>query len=51
MFAYYLICFLFNKIREQESGIGSAQRQRAGRGEMAQIMSIHVSKCKNNNIK
>jgi hypothetical protein len=26
-FSYYLLCFLFNKIREQEGRTGSAQKQ------------------------
>jgi hypothetical protein len=45
---YYLLCFLFNKIREQEGGTGSAQRWGE---EAAQIVYTHVSKCKNNKIK
>jgi hypothetical protein len=47
-FSYYFLCFLFNKIREQNR-TGSAQKQ--GGGEVAQIMYTHVSKCKNNKIK
>jgi hypothetical protein len=27
--SYYLLCFLFNKIRELEEGTGSSQKQRA----------------------
>jgi hypothetical protein len=38
--SYYLLCFLFNKIGEQESGTGSAWKG-----------PKHVSKCKNDNIK
>jgi hypothetical protein len=44
-FSYYLLCFFFNKIREQEGGTGQ------GRGKAAQIMYTHVSKCKNDKIK
>jgi hypothetical protein len=39
--SYYRLCFLFNKIREQEGGTGFA-----GRGRVAQTMYTHVSKCK-----
>jgi hypothetical protein len=28
--SYYLLCFLFNKIREQEGGTGSALKQGGG---------------------
>jgi hypothetical protein len=36
-FSYYLLCFLFNKIREQEGGIVSAQKWVCcGGGEVAQ---------------
>jgi hypothetical protein len=31
-FSYYLLCFLFNNIREQEGGTGSAQKQGVGGG-------------------
>jgi hypothetical protein len=37
---FIILCFFFKKIRGQEGGRGSAQRQRAGRGKMAQIMYI-----------
>jgi hypothetical protein len=37
---YYLLCFLFNKIREQEGGTGSTK------WGGAQTMYTHVSKCK-----
>jgi hypothetical protein len=52
--SYYLLCFLFNKIRE-EGRTDSAQKQRGrgncGRGGgVAQTMYTHVSKCKNNEI-
>jgi hypothetical protein len=43
-FSYYLLCIFFSKIGEQEGRTGSAWRW--GRGEVAQIMYIHVSKCK-----
>jgi hypothetical protein len=39
--------YLFNKIGEQESGTGSAQKEGGG----AQTMYTHVSKCKNNKMK
>jgi hypothetical protein len=42
--SYYPLCFLFNKIGEQEDGTGSAWKRR--RGEVAQAMYTHVSKCK-----
>jgi hypothetical protein len=42
-FSFYLICFFFNKIGEQEGGTGSAQRWG---DRVAQIMYTHVSKCK-----
>jgi hypothetical protein len=43
-------CFLFNKIREQEDGTGSARKQ-GGEREVGQIMHTDVSKCKNDKIK
>jgi hypothetical protein len=49
--SYYLSCFLFNKIREQEGRTGSARKGGMGEGEVAQTMSTHVSKCKNDKIK
>jgi hypothetical protein len=51
-FSYYLLCFSFNKIR-QESGTSSAWRRDWGDGgrKVAQIMYTHISKCKNNKIK
>jgi hypothetical protein len=49
-FSYYLLCLLFNKIREQEGRTGSAWKLRGGE-KVAQIMYTHVSKCKNNNKK
>jgi hypothetical protein len=48
-FSYYLLCFFFNMIREQEGGTGSAQRWEWG--EVAQIMYTHVSQCENYKIK
>jgi hypothetical protein len=42
---YYLLYFLFNKIREQEGRTGSTWKEG---GEVAQTMYTHVSKCKNN---
>jgi hypothetical protein len=37
--SYYLLCFLFNKIGEQEAGTGSAWKWGTGRGnEVAQAM-------------
>jgi hypothetical protein len=47
--SYYLLCFLFNKIREQESRIGSAWK--GGWGEGGGRWLKHVSKCKNYKIK
>jgi hypothetical protein len=51
--SYYLLCFFFNKIGEQESGTGSAQKYEVGQwgGEVAQTMYTHVNKCKNDKIK
>jgi hypothetical protein len=46
--SYYLLCFLFNKIREQEVRTGSAWKER---WELAQTMYTHVSKYKNDKIK
>jgi hypothetical protein len=40
--SYYLLCFLFIKIRE-EGGTDSTQKW----GERGQTMYTHVSKCKN----
>jgi hypothetical protein len=42
--SYYLLRFLFNKIREQDGGSGSAQK-------WAQNMYTQVSKYKNDKIK
>jgi hypothetical protein len=41
--SHYLLCFLFNKIGEQEDGTGSAQKNGVG---VTQTMYIHVNKCK-----
>jgi hypothetical protein len=50
--SYYLLCFFFNKSKEQEGGTCSAWRQGWGAwGEVTQIMYTHVSKCKNDKIK
>jgi hypothetical protein len=46
--SYYFLCFLFNKIGEQEGGTGSAWKQGGEWGEVAQTMYTHVSTCKNN---
>jgi hypothetical protein len=43
-FSYYHLCFLFNKIREQEG------RGWGVRGKVAQRMYTHASKCKNDKI-
>jgi hypothetical protein len=48
--SYFLLCFLFNKIREQEDGTGSAQNS-GGRGVVVQTKYAHIRKCKNDNIK
>jgi hypothetical protein len=40
--SYYLLCFPFSKIGEQEGGIGSAR----GWGRVGK-QYVHVSKCKN----
>jgi hypothetical protein len=49
--SYYLLCFLFNKIGEQEDRTGSAWEWKWVCGEVAQTMYTHVSKCKNRKIK
>jgi hypothetical protein len=48
-FSYYLLCFLFNKVGEQESLTGSAQKW--GVGKVTQIMYTHVNKYKNDKVK
>jgi hypothetical protein len=51
-FSYYLLCFLSNKIREQEGRTGSAQKcVWVYGGEMAQITYTHARKYKNDKIK
>jgi hypothetical protein len=53
-FSYYLLCFLFNKIGEQEGRTGSTQKQGGGLGSevvVAQTVYTHVSKCKSDKIK
>jgi hypothetical protein len=51
-FSYYLLCFLFNKFREQEGRRSSVLKLGLGESRKeAQIMYIHVSKCKSNKIK
>jgi hypothetical protein len=52
--SYYLLCFLFNEIGEQEGRTGSAWKWERGAdrvGDVAQTMCTHVSKCKNKKIK
>jgi hypothetical protein len=49
--SYYLLCFLFNKNREQEGGTSSPGKGRGRRGEMDWTIYIHVNKCKNDKIK
>jgi hypothetical protein len=51
--SFYLLCFLFNKIGEEEGGTGSAWKRELGWGleglgeEVAQTMYTYVNKCKN----
>jgi hypothetical protein len=44
--SHYLLCFLFNKIGEQEVRTGSAWKRGGWRvgGEMAQTMYTHINK-------
>jgi hypothetical protein len=49
--SYYLLCLIFNKIREEEGGTGSVRKCGGGGKKVAQTMYTHVSKCKNNNNK
>jgi hypothetical protein len=53
--SYYLLCFLFHKIGEQDGRKGSVQKwgggEDRGRGEVSQTMYTHVSKCKNDKVK
>jgi hypothetical protein len=47
-FSFYLLCFFFHKIREQEGGTGwGCGRERDKRMNPVQIMYTHVYKCKN----
>jgi hypothetical protein len=41
------LCFLFNKVKEQEGRTGSAQKWGAGWGKVDSIMYTHVSQYKN----
>jgi hypothetical protein len=51
-FSYSLICFFFNKIREQEDGKGSAQRLGEGWGVGGpNNVYMCINKCKNDKIK
>jgi hypothetical protein len=45
--SYYFLCFLFNKLREQEGRAGCFWKLR---GEVVQTMNTHVSKCENDKI-
>jgi hypothetical protein len=49
--SYYRLCFLFNKIREEEGGAGYSLNWGRRCWEVAQTMYTHVSKCKNDKIK
>jgi hypothetical protein len=49
--SYYLLCFLFNKIREQKGRTGSAPKMEWGAGRVAQTVYTYVSECKNNEMK
>jgi hypothetical protein len=42
--SYYLLCFLFNKIREM-GGTGSAWKQGVCGGAVAETVYTHVNKC------
>jgi hypothetical protein len=48
--SYYLLCFLFKKIKEQKDRTGSAWKWGMGDRVVAQTMCTHVSKCKNDKI-
>jgi hypothetical protein len=48
--SYCLLCFLVNKIGEQQGRTGSAQKP-CGRGRDGPKMYTHVSNCKTNKIK
>jgi hypothetical protein len=48
--SYYLLCFLFNKIGEEEDRTSSAQKQGVGEGgggRWPETVYTHVSKCRN----
>jgi hypothetical protein len=49
-FSYYILCFFFNKIREQEGGTGSAQRRgwgvEGGGGVNDEVGPNNVYTCK-----
>jgi hypothetical protein len=53
--SYYLLYFLFNKIRDQEGRTGSDRKGGSRRcweeGELNEKMYTHVSKCKTDKIK
>jgi hypothetical protein len=48
--SYYLLCFLFKIIREENGGTGSAQKG-SWEGQVAQTVYAHISKSKNDRIK
>jgi hypothetical protein len=56
-FSYYLLCFLLNKIGEQEGKTGSAPKWGRGRAVVREGVGgtwpkvYHVNKCKNNKMK
>jgi hypothetical protein len=47
--SYYLLCFLFNKIRYKS--VEQVCLEVRGKRKVAQTMYTHMSKCKNNKIK
>jgi hypothetical protein len=49
--SYYLLCFLFNKIGEEEDRIDSAWKRGEGQMGGGSTMYTHVSKYKNDKIK
>jgi hypothetical protein len=49
--SYYLLCFLFNKIGEQEGRTGSVRKWGLVEEEVAQTIYTYVSKCKNDKTK
>jgi hypothetical protein len=48
---YYLLCFLFNKIREDGRTGSAGNRGWGGGGKVAQTMYTHVNKRKNGKTK